>query len=661
MAKNLISTRLYKANTFYKYQFYEGKATYDSDYKNRLSLMEKEVEYATNYMNKIGSNIDTNVGTLDKGFEVRLLELAKKSFQEEKILYDNLKLNYNDISLILDKDSLQSDLNKIIKLGNEITLKFNPPDSDKIAFLNKMNDRHFLNFITMEKYTELSFYLYGKKENKNNSKRNAEERGKYDLTKALNTALNQTGSRKTNYRQVLKLLEKDFINLNAELFESDDFLEDVYNIIEETLDETMPKALRNMLSEQRFKSLFYSGKDKERATIKRFYKTLYRKMEKLTKTQSDDRKYLNGALQLSETIYETNYGVGVLREIYPEIMDKPTNSIINQDLDFEKMSIIFVDFLRDQLEKQKSSSTDIQTNEQAISFIDKNRENLIGIIKFAYSKNSSNEKKLRELAKFSKSAVSGLLGEIASAISISSNNMQAIITGGQRNNMGQQIAVDVNLEIINADGTTKVLGLQVKNYTSRGDFSLYSDTNISLTSSSIYKYLTNNDIKVLKFLIANLSFINDFMSINLSSLDLENFLQAFLSSFLRIEDMNDNTGLVNSFYYINNKIVPSSALLIKLILEAEQIIKDKTTKKLIQILNLEKGINYEDVPSDAEIFNYYTMSDQPKAIIRGKIQPARAISLDSSGNNIYPKKIELLNDELSDVRIAFRGLRINLV
>ena len=660
---NALKYRPYRPNKNYYYQFYSGKAFYDDDeYNDRYEKMGKELQYGINYINRVGIGVANALGELDYGFAERLLKKAEQSFEKEKVLYDALNLSLKQVKFEPKLQTIQSTLENLEILGKQVTNHFNPPNSEKIAFLNKLNSKEFLDSLTMEKQTYLSFTEYGESLMHRGNEAQQRVYGKKKLTKAVNKALNRTGNKRDNYSEILKLIGEDFFNMVPEILNSEQIQEEIIKLIDETLQATLPLALYSLKSSDRLNTMLDYDQKKERETIKNFYKQLYKKIEKLfkLKVEKTERRYLKGALLLTQDIIQTDYGIEITQSIYEGIENNTQEGRIRDNLKFEELAQSFINLLKKKMEGTIKDNVD----SKALNYLNHNKARIKEIILQAYSKNKTNESKLREFAQFSKSGVSGLLGEIASAISLSEEGAtEVIITGSKKNNLGQKVIIDTQLIVYDKDKKKTALGIQVKNYTSKNNISLYTEEKISLTDKSLQRYMSLNDIKVLRFLVANFSLIEKEFDFNLSKEDLELFLHAFISSFLRIEDLSDDTQLTNNFYYLNNRIYPTSQLLLTITLKALEILKDAKKERLVTLL-ASSFPDIEFVEEDYKIDkndDFMVVPYQPWAILRGRSAPPRGIPTGDE-NGFLPRRVDSNNvlSQMDHIDIRFKGLRVNI-
>lgn len=187
--------------------------------------------------------------------------------------------------------------------------------------------------------------------------------------------------------------------------------------------------------------------------------------------------------------------------------------------------------------------------------------------------NTNNAKKV--LSVYNLQGVSGVLGELAAAIKLKLITKEKVKITGSETNASGQLGYDVLLTKEKAQ-----YGFQVKNYISESTkISLYNKTDIKLkNSSALSKYMTQNDQKVLRFILCNHELDKILTNVNLVAGDVDfkqltTSLLYFIKSFLRINDMtliknNDDLKeqIINpevNFWFLNDKIAPTSYILYK--------------------------------------------------------------------------------------------------
>lgn len=552
-------------------------------------------------------------------------------------------------------------------IAQKVTEAFNPKDSNKLKFLMILNDKDFLNQITMQGQTQLSYSVYGQKNRL---------KGKASLTNPVNQALTNRKNKIQKYEQIADFLYQDFGKVipNANEVFSKDVVNEIAGNVYDLIDEVITAHFKNEKVSGR-DLIFVATTKKTRSKkltsttgetmIKSFYKDLYRNfenrfvknMEQITKLRQ--KKYLGGALELSEKISETPFGATVLATIYPKTNDNQLGEI-DKGLTLNQIVDVFLTFLRNQITIFTSSSIGAGLS-GGLTYFNQNYNKIKNILINSYQKKGNETDSIRQFAQFSKSNVSGLLGEIASVISFTADSgMTALIIGSDKNSLGQKVAVDVKLTVYHKKGRRKDIGIQVKNYTAKQkNIPLYNDTSIDLSNNMLKRYIPKNDLKVFQFLAANYNLESN---AHYTRELLEEFLLNYSANFLRTKDLTDTTGLTNNFYYINNQVYPTSYILSHFLIQALDIMLD--AKKRATFFTLE-GLfpSVKNIPPEAQGSNYMPMEDQPRAEkidsgSRGRYMETSAYQFDYGGET-FPRKIANSN-LLSDLRINFKGINVKI-
>ena len=655
----------------FKYQYYDGYAFIQSpeiDYTDRRGKIEKELKTAINYMNSLKLGDDP---VLNSEFINRMVQMTNRSLKNESILYEQININYPKQ---VNKNNITDFKAKSEKLSDEMTKFFVEREAGKFSFLKVLNDAAFLDLIVSKSTTTFTFTGYG---NQNRLK------GKKKATRGLSRAMSPAKNikRSERYKPVRELVINDIIDMLNENADGNN-----KNLISTLDNETIKKvdAIIAQVIDSRFKKTGLMGikttkvrteklmNISNETLVKGFYKELYREFEKnfsrnLQKGLQPKGTYLGGALVIGKKIQETPYGTQVLSEIYlpPEAGSNDPYGEFNTNLAFDDFVEKFADFLINQIQIYGSSYNE----PQAATFIKKKRSQLIKVLRTAYSlKGYNDQDKLRNFSLFAKSNISGLLGEIGAAFAFSSGDNKAYITGGEKNKLGQKVATDIQLEVYKKDGNkvvkTDLVGIQVKNYTSAKTVSLYQGTEIGLGNNLIERYISSNDLKVMKFLIANRELAKDKYGLNFSLEDLTQFLYVHFEQFIRINDLKSDIGektVANSFYYVNNRVVPASLLLAIFLEQAIELTINARKQKIFEIngsfplyqetSEYEKGIDYTIVNTP----------EQPKAYKKnrttyGRLIYARARFFENSDNETYPSIIS--ENLMGNMRVRFNGIKI---
>lgn len=659
-------------NRFSK-QFYDGKSwntPSGEDYSDRKNKIQEEVDEAINYMKSI--KLTTDIGELNVGFIKKLITAINSSLKNEKLLYENLGLS--DYPKRININNIDQFESKMLEISDLVTKSFNPPDSDKIMFLSLLNNKDFLSQVVSETITQMSYTALGE------GNRN---KGKTIATNALSHAMKSGISLENRYSILKTMLEKDFNQYFMKYSQQYDLPnqigENTNNLINKIITETLDNHFKNsglmrIQNSQRMKKL--NSKETE---VKAFYKDLYRRFEKAFIKSGQEiatrrvQKYLGQSLILSEKIEDTPFGEEVLLNFYSidSSIDPSGNKLGSKNLNLTYDSFLnnFVSFLQRQVDSFTASNPEYAAASKYINN-SKIRGKIFNILKRAYSKGATDEEKISNFMQFSKSNVSGLFGEIAASISFSIGTNRAIISGGEKNKLGQKISTDVKLTIYNKkEGNSKsvknIIGIQVKNYTSTNYVSLYGDTNVGFNNESLSRYIPRKDLRVLQFLIANANFINDKGMGSISKEDLQNFLYVHFPNFLRIIDLKEDVSeetTQNSFYYINNKIFPASYILALMLRKVKETL-NKAKKNSIFIIEGDFP-QYDSIDPEIVGHSYQNLSktkQQPYAVKigrDGKKVNAPAFAFIGPDGGTYPNEVG--RNLLSNLKIRFKGITIKI-
>lgn len=648
----------------FKYQFFDGKAFHTPEglnYDDRREKIGEEISDAIAYMNSLKPQ-----GILDSAFMKRMVQSVNKSLKREAILYESVGLAYPKI---VNKNNILDAQDKINLLSQKLTQYFVGRNPGAFAFLSLLNDADFLSYISMKTVTAFSYTTFGEGD------RNL---GKTKATDALSKAMRMGMTRFNAAEQLRELVKEDVLTLLNEGLdkESSAFVDE----IDEEIEYRIQVIIENTIQQQFGGQHVLTMKNADRATrfrskagekeVKKFYKNLYREFElwfsrNLNNKKTPTGRYLGGALVIGEKIYRTEYGTQVLAEISEKDFSARNGyGQIRKDLDFDTFAAYFADFLITEIGKYQGIDSD------AHKFILKERKKLISVIKKAYSiKGATVEEKLRNFSQFSKSNISGLFGEIGAAFAFSVGSNEALITGDQKNKLGQKIATDVRLKVYKKEGRKviekNIVGIQVKNYTSTNSFRLYDSTQLSFDGKTVERYITPKDLRVLRFLAVNHDIASEKYGYNYSTKDLENFLYCHFENFIRIDDLKEDPSeemTQNSFYYINNKVYPASYFLLVFLKEALDIFENGKKKSVFEVLG--SFTNYPVVPNkpNGNFFERIRVNEQPKAFkistnSEGKMIYTSAWAFKMPDGNTYPKRID--DNLLSGMTIKFKGILVN--
>lgn len=677
----------------YYYQFYAGKATYLPEYKERFNKIQNELISAKKTYSEIinkNNGVAANSGELNTNFLSGLKKEIAASLKEESILYNAVGLS----APTYDIDNIDSFLSESKQKISELTNHFVSTDNKGLFdFLAGLNDSRILNSLAGF-MTTLSFTKRGE---------GSRSKGKALLTGSVNRALGKRGSQYNRYREIMEYIWNDFFandeviklleswndensiykNITKESFTSS---EPIFEIITNALDSQFgvisSKGLRSKNNSARSKSLNTSTGETK---IKRFYKKVWTDLCTQFNVNSADRLskvqqkvgFLGGSLKLETNIRSSTYGEKVLMTLYQkeEGVEKANKRITNGQV------------VKAFIEALESAYAAVPDYVDALDFIKQNTRLLKNYILSSYGLKekaaAANDNSAKSIfALFSKSSISGLLGEIGAAIAFRSSSSallsyDAIITGSEKDISGKKIATDVKLEVrkIGKNGRVynpKILNIQVKNYTTqKNNIQLYSGTELSIGSMDLSRYTfkgSKNFTKVLNFLIANQEVMSYFGVNGFTKEELSEGFNLFIDTFLRSASQSLEGELSsitrNAFYYINNRIVPASYILATAYQQAWEL---KQQNK--QLFSLE-GIfpNVEHINMEDPTRNYLPIDTNLQSRARkggvgykknkaGRNQhyPIRAYSFEL-GSERFPREI---NENLvAGLKVKFKGITV---
>lgn len=538
--------------------------------------------------------------------------------------------------------SIQTYVQEMEKFEHELTKKFNPPGSDKVALLTILNDENFLTQIAGD-VTYLRYTTYGELYNKDRAG------GKKLLTSAVNRGLNRSGSLASKNQVIVDILEKDF----GESFEQE--LEEGFNL-QETISDLLKSFFGKIIEKDLKKDIrlerISTGKMEQ--TVKAFYKALYRNIRNHLKDESkfkNQEYFLEGSLHLGQEFKETEYAQEIIVKIYDQENEGDVferKGTIKKDLTKKNLSNIIYDFLHKEV---KAFKNEILVS-QAINYLESHKDSIKRTIIGAYS-GLTNEEAIRTLAEFSKSGISGVIGEISTSLSLSS--FDPIFISGKKNKLGQKNAVDIKLIVTNGKKHTAV-GIQVKNYTSSKNVPLYADTEVALDGKNMLRYMSQKDLTLFKFMVANNVMGSQIFNMpEYSKEALELMLYNYAGEFLRETDLQEDKDYQNSFYYINNRLFPVSLLLGQILENCLEILENAKKEKLFEIINMPNAISFMNSNDKPEAYSQIDTRQQPRAnkIINGttyKNVPAISIKF---GSLWLPQRVE---NVISNTKILFKGI-----
>lgn len=217
---------------------------------------------------------------------------------------------------------------------------------------------------------------------------------------------------------------------------------------------------------------------------------------------------------------------------------------------------------------------------------------------------------LDALTAYGYESTKGLWGEIAEAYELYTGGIRKIqVTGSETDRLKMQKHYDIVVEL-----NGKKFGVQVKNVKTADEvkkkvrFELYR-TEISLAEKAMYRYFSEEEVKVYRWLFANGQFLEE-QSIggipNVKELMLANFITA-IPTFLRISNAAETSkkAIDSDIYIIGNRYYPSSFFIYEAYKAlAAELVQQNIRRKVFRISG-----NFPD---------YYYKADPNLKIEKGK-------------------------------------------
>lgn len=675
-----------------KYQYYDGRAfmTPDNkyDYSWRNAAMKKNLNAAKSYLIEKGKS--NNIPTLDKGFVQKIYEQAKDSYKTESYLYKSLKKPNNFLELpVLDfsnsNETLSSVEQYLAKSKDEINSlmkNFLPnKNSNKLCFISMLQDKDFMTYLSNHT-TTLSFEAMGKKLSNGTAEGDAARKiaKKSYATQLTGLLIQKNDKNRQKYLdELIQIIFDDIRDNYAEQiqidFDSEAFGAELRDMIQASIEQSLQAFVKAQLKgnipstmEKRFKKIM-SGSLKGKGTdnIKRFYKRIYDSIvQELQKRYQIEKQglFLQGTLHYYGDFSDTVWGSEITAKIY----ERGTNTQWGSNLNLNKETI--VKFLLDLLEESFPTVRKDGRSARALKYLQSNRTEIERV--FLNSVQAMPDKKFqRWVAAFSKSGVSGFLGEFAAVLTLGESFIPTIV-GADTNDDGKQLPVDIRISVIDENGEIIYLGIQVKNYTaSSNKISLYTGTEVKLASTGLESYLSKKDVKLLRFLMANEKLMKKKFGEDIPESAYIDFLNGFTLDFLRGGEQYDKKlrkRYKNNFYYIKNKIIPTSYILMTIIKNALKTIqkaKNNSIKNNVFSIENIQILDYAKIEQDAQVEEYQMDKNgdqRVNKIVNGnKYSNAYPFSLGLGNNQYYPLDVNTnANLIFGNTKIVFKGIKIDI-
>ena len=630
---NLIS----KINNDYgNYWYYSGRLFNNSEeelntvqLKRQKDTQKKMKKESRNIVGKLTPKNIKKENVLDKKVLQELEKIIKKEInienklRKELLQSDNIKFN---------SDNSQKILEDIQKLDDQLTEKI-ILNNKNLAFINIISSKAFLDSISIE-YSTLSFTIAGGARGFQDIENSKDKRniGKNKINQAVSRIL-KTKDKNKQLAYIMKLL-----------FDDNRKQKDLLPIIEKEMEGFKP-VLANFLKEQSQVMFTKKGITVAEDKVKPFIKKLGKIFQDYFKNTTE-----NGQLFLNNSLQNLKEGKLIPNSVGEFALNLKDSSNDIKGKYLTEMRINFYE-IQDGKEIKRKEINHEQILETFLSLVDKfnseilsegeTRSKIKGYIREVMNKDPNNWEAFISEA-WSKSQISGLLGEIAGIVMLKTMGFETSYLGTTKNTSGQSSHVDLKIQ-----SGKSYYGIQVKNYTgSKNSLNLYSDTEFDLASTDANKYLESNLIYCLKFFFANKQIL-DQLNIKLpSTKDIENLLLIDISQFLRISDLNTDINEKNNFYLINNKIISASTILIQSYITAKDILQDAKENKLIEIIG--------------DSLTPITITEQN--IDSSKYKPMNDRLYNNQlfiNENEYPMTMESINNKLN-IRIKFKGLKVKI-
>ena len=647
MGKNLVGSIRNRGEYFY----YKGKYQELEDTKG---LMEKEGQYILDKVLNVNKNNET---TLSKTVIIELKKMLNKTLERENLFRKQLKISELKIE---ENDSLKDKLKEFLK-GDEILNKYIQKENGYLEIIKVLMSKEFIDKISTG-YDVLSYSLAGGGKSYKDSEKDFNSRaiGKSQIESLVaNILLNK--NKKVN--NLNKLTDLFFGKLDAQTrklllqYFNENFQSVLSEYIKESSEKLLKKNNKLIADEQLIKGflkkaghLFLENINKEIKIENQQIQTAIQNLQEGNLIPNDKGIF---ALKLDVKEYDSDalYKIN-MQGLFYEIEDKKIIQRKEGEIDKEKILTTFLNFLKEQVTTPEAKAFLADENNQE----NENVVNIKKILRQAFDSPLQGDSKksnwdIFRSEMFSRSQISGLMGEIAGILFFSNNNAKVIHKGITLNKLGQQSNVDLSMKVGNS-----FFGIQVKNYTStKSEIGLYEDTDFDIMNNNAERYIQGNLLKCLQYLLLNENILEE-LGIDITGhyKDFEDVLLINLSQFLRIDDLLSKESQVksmNTFYLINGKLVSASVILCKSIIKAEEILENAEKERIVTIVSSNPEpteIDAEEKVKDARLMRGY---------YKGKISMITD-QHSPDGDLFYPVRIPNVN--ISVANIHFKGIKIKL-
>lgn len=674
MRNNIVAKSPSDTQYYYGYAF--NNAADDDDarrwYKNEKNLIAKAVK-----------NRAVKLKTTKTIHQQIVVSLIEDYYDKELAVYKKLMINApekvpsNNDGLITE-ENLRNFIKDMQKVSEELTLKvtgyigknfdMNNPQS---AFLGVLNNKLFSEMIT-GKTTMLSFTAVGgnTSETKNKSKEKQRAKGKEKITRPVSDLINAV--ERNDSQAIYNALSKIFLLMKDDF----DVNNNQWKTVRKHLFDLFQSSIKNDLQVWA-KSFYENGKLKRARAgnwtnlvtvekeVKKIIKEFYRKTindNYLNQKLKDQHIFMNGAIEVYDKFYDNTYGSEFLyKVIYNGYRGKRTAETEAGDLEY--IATAFMKFLKEHV-RQFTATKDGQDYVKANEFLtDSNIKKIVKYLTDEKTGSFRNEDPT-VFAAFAKSNVNGLLGEIGACVAFSFANKDFAVTytGREKNRLGRQLGSDMTLKV-----EDKIMGIQVKNYTTQKNVKLY--TQEYKLGTDFKQYLEGSDLQLIRFLIANLPLVERVRGEgnfpNYTIEDIEKFLMVnYTQTFARSKDLQSNKKVEVAFYYVNNVITPFTLILANQILELMTESSSSNFKfeesTLPELFEAEPGESYR-VILNANPVSFATQKAKfyEQTITNGDVPTINknlaAITL--SEGLYYPNRLTQ-NNIVANVKFKFKGIAL---
>lgn len=612
------------------YKWYKGKAI-NGELPDRLEAMQKESNQINSIIKNSAKYITINDNLL-KEFKEYILILIQK--ENSLLNHLNIKtINLSDTTDITEIEKIEKEKGK--KLTNKLK-NATINGSAKARLIDYLTSKTFLDTIA-KRGAIMSFTVLGGSDSfeKNNSKQRSA--GKTNVEKILKKVFDKNN--KQGAEELLNFLigQDDINKTQAE--------QECIDLLIQAIDEEINNSF-SYLMVQRGTRLTTSEKK-----IKTWFKQLGKKLSQKAQNQlgknnklisQSMQNLIDGnlvpinatfALQLNDYINDT-------KGMYQDYI----HSVFYTKEDTKKMNISTA-----ALAKQLYQLiVDSLNNDNNLKTWLQERENKVEIMKM-FKAAWSNQNLSTDFDVYNKSNISNVCGIVATTLLFSNiSNDLKIKLNDARNQLSQLSASDMSLSLFD-----KSYGIQIKNYTSSGKtVTLYDDTSFNIMSDTAQRYISEELLRCVRFLLINSSILSKEMNIEVDREAIKKVLLLELAPFLRIDDYKaEDTFNKNSFFVINGQVLSSAYILCQAYKQAEQMIKQGKIYNLFDIMG---KTTTDQVNDNAEI-------DRAAPVQYDPYMPQQRGKSIQIGNVWYPKKIQENNLNLaSNIILSFKGIKVKL-